>query len=169
MHHCTNCSSKVQGIDFDQSYIPVAHADSFRINIAITAMHRLTARILSVSNASHNTNVLISWRFCVGPPPYYLDWFEISYPNIPLSWDDGPFYIQFMNGIQGTKPSRRKCNQLLDTVVTILKYNKIAIDNSIYIKVFSDVTVSYLTVSTDDFINTNNYWRALDVGTKEKN
>ena len=66
-----------------------------------------------------------------------------------------------MNGIQGTKPSRRKCNQLLDTVVTILKYNKIAIDNSIYIKVFSDVTVSYLTFSTNDVINTTTNYTKL--------
>ena len=37
--HCANGSSKIQGIDFDQSYSTVAHADSFRINIAITYMH----------------------------------------------------------------------------------------------------------------------------------
>ena len=43
-------------------------------------------------------------------------------------------------------------------MVTIIKYKKITIDHSIYIKVFSDVTVSYLTVSTNDVIDTtNNY------------
>ena len=26
-HHCANGSSKIKGIDFDQSYSPVAHAD----------------------------------------------------------------------------------------------------------------------------------------------
>ena len=42
-------------------------------------------------------------------------------------------------------------------MVTINKYNKITIDNEIYIKVFSDVTVSYLTVSADAVLkNTNN-------------
>ena len=39
-------------------------------------------------------------------------------------------------------------------MVTILKYKKSTIDRSIYIKVFSDVIVSYLTVSTSDVINT---------------
>ena len=48
--HCANGSSQIKGIDFDQSYSPVAHAESFRINIAISSMHRLTARILDVSN-----------------------------------------------------------------------------------------------------------------------
>ena len=70
-------------------------------------MHRLTASILDVSNAFQNTNVPIHEIFCVSPPPYYLDWFERSYPNVPLNRYDGPFCLQCMNGIQGTKPSGR--------------------------------------------------------------
>ena len=61
-----------------------------------------------------------------------------------------------MDGIQGTKPSGRKWNILLDAVVTIIKYKKITIDHSIYIKLFYDLTVSYLKVSNDDILNTNN-------------
>ena len=37
--HCANGSSQIKGIDFDKSYSPVAHADYFRINIAIASMH----------------------------------------------------------------------------------------------------------------------------------
>ena len=59
-----------------------------------------------------------------------------------------------MNGYQGTKPSGIKWNRLLRTVVAILKYNNITIDHAIYIKFFTDVTVSYLTISTDDGLNT---------------
>ena len=73
------------------------HSDSFRINIAIASMHRLAARILDVSNAFKNTNVPIHERVCVSPPPYYLDWFEISYPNVPLNLDDVTFCLQCMN------------------------------------------------------------------------
>ena len=61
-----------------------------------------------------------------------------------------------MNGIQGTNPSVRQWNRLLDIVVTIIKYKKITIDHAIYIKVFTDGTVYYLTVSTDDVLNTTN-------------
>ena len=61
-----------------------------------------------------------------------------------------------MHGIQGTKPSGRQWNRLLDTVVKFLKYNKITIDHAIYIKVFNDRTVYYLTVSTDDVLNNTN-------------
>ena len=59
-----------------------------------------------------------------------------------------------MNEIQGTKPSGQQWNRLLDAVVKIIKYKKSIIDHAIYIKVFSDVTVSYLTFSTNDVINT---------------
>ena len=118
--HCANKSSQIKVIDFDQSYSPVANADSFRINISIASMHRLTARILDVSNVFQNTNVPVHERVCVSTPPYYLDWFEILYPNFPLNLDDGPLCLQCMNGIQGTNPDGRQWNRLLDAVVTIL-------------------------------------------------
>ena len=93
---------------------------------------------------------------CVNPPPYYLKRFEISYPDVSLNFDDVPFCLQCMNRIQGTKPAGRQWNRLLHEVVTIIKSKKITIDHVIYIKVFSDYTISYLTVSTDDVINTIN-------------
>ena len=92
--HCANGSYKIQGIDFDQSYSPVAHADFFIINITITDMHRFTVRIFYVSNASHNTIFPINSRVCVIPSHYYLDWFGKSYSIVPLNQDKGPFFIQ---------------------------------------------------------------------------
>ena len=41
-------------------------------------------------------------------------------------------------------------------MVTIIEYKKSTIFHAIYIKVFDAGTVSYLTVSTDDVINTTN-------------
>ena len=66
---CENGSSHIKGVDFDQSYSPVAHADLFRINISITDMHRLTVSILDVSNEFHNSNVPIHKIVCVYPQP----------------------------------------------------------------------------------------------------
>ena len=59
-----------------------------------------------------------------------------------------------MNGIRGTKPAGRQWNRLLDSVVTILKYKKSTVYHAIYIKVFTNGTVSYIKVSTDDVLNT---------------
>ena len=61
-----------------------------------------------------------------------------------------------MNNIQGTKLAGRKWKLLLDAVVTIQKYKKGKFYNIIYIKVFSDENVSYLTVSNDGVLNTTN-------------
>ena len=110
LRHCENGSSNIKYIGFDQSYSSVAHADSFRINITIAALHILTTRIFDVSNALHNTNVPIHERVCVSLSPYYLDWFERSYPNVHINQDEGPFCIQFMNRIQGTKPVGQQWN-----------------------------------------------------------
>ena len=74
--HCENGSFQIQGINFDKSYSPVAHASSFRIKIAISTIHILTAKILDVSNYLQNTSVPIHEIICVISPPYYLDWFK---------------------------------------------------------------------------------------------
>ena len=82
-------------------------------------MHRITARIFNVSNEFQNKNVPIHKRFCFSPPPYYLDWFERYYLNINLNRDDGPFYLQCINGIQGKKLAVLQWNILLGAVVTV--------------------------------------------------
>ena len=81
----------------------MAHTDSLRTKIAIADMHRLTDRILDVSDVFQNTNVTIHERVCVIPPPYYLEWFKISYPSVTINQDDGNFFLQYMNGIRVTK------------------------------------------------------------------
>ena len=134
----------------------MANADSFRINVYIASIHIITASILDVSNAFQNIKFLIHEIFCVSTPPHYLDWFERSYPNVPLNRDDVPFFLQCMNAIQGTKQAGRQWNRLLDEVVAILIYKKSTIYHAIYIKIFTDGTVYYLTVSTDYFLNNNN-------------
>ena len=54
------------------------------------------------------------------------------------------------------KSAGQQWNILLDAVVTIIKYKKSTTDHAIYIRVIPYKTVSYLTVSTDDVLNTTN-------------
>ena len=49
-----NGGSQIQGVDFDNSYIPVTRDESFIINIAIVAMHGFTASIFYVNNYFQN-------------------------------------------------------------------------------------------------------------------
>ena len=54
--HCENGSYQIQGIYFYQYYSPLIHADNFKINITITAIHRLTSSIFDVSSELQNKN-----------------------------------------------------------------------------------------------------------------
>ena len=78
------------------------------INIDIAAMHRLTTKILDISNYLQNKNVPINEIVCVSPPPYYLEWFEQFHPNVPLNKYSGPFCLQYINVIQGKKLTRQQ-------------------------------------------------------------
>ena len=78
----------------------MAHADSLRINIDIPSMHILTASTLDFSNAFQNKNVPIREIVFVSPPTFYLEWFERSYPNVPLNIYYGQFCLMCMNGIK---------------------------------------------------------------------
>ena len=151
VRHCENGSCMIQVVDINQSYSPVAYFDYLRINITNTDIHRLTASIWDVSNYLQNNHFPINEIVCVSLPPYNMDWFEKYYPNFLLNWYDVPFFIQYMNGIKGLKYLEENVIWILDTVVTINKYNKITIYHAIYIKVFYDETVSYLTVVDGPF------------------
>ena len=98
----------IQGVYLYNFYSPVSHSDFFIINIAIAATHILAASILSFSYAFHNTNVTIHDILFFSSLPYYLDRLERSYPKITLNQYGSPFYLQFMNRIQGTKLAGRK-------------------------------------------------------------
>ena len=53
-----------------------------------------------------------------------------------------------MNWFKFTNTAGHQWNILLCVVVIVIKYNKITIDNKIYIKLFPNGTVSYITAST---------------------
>ena len=96
--HCENESSQIQGVDFDQSYSLMGHADYFIINIDIADIHRFITMILDFIHYFQNKNVPNHERFCVIPPTYYLDWFEKYHPNVSLDQDDSTFFLQCING-----------------------------------------------------------------------
>ena len=61
-----------------------------------------------------------------------------------------------MNGIKVTNPAGNKWNRIIDAVFTVMKYKKITTDDIIYVKVFYYGNLSYLTLSTDDYMNNTN-------------
>ena len=61
-----------------------------------------------------------------------------------------------MNVIQETKPPGLQYNQLLDAVVTMMKYEKSTISHDIYINVFSNGIVSYVSFNINGVLNNTN-------------
>ena len=76
----------IQFIDIIQSYSPVSHYDYLRINITITYILRITARIWNVSNDFQNKHSPINEILCVSIPPYNMNYFEQYLPYFLLNW-----------------------------------------------------------------------------------
>lgn len=73
--------------------------------------------VLDVKNAFQNTNVPACKHMHISLPPYYLEWFRKVYPNVPVNPEDGPFCLQVMNSIQGTKPAGRQWYKTVDAML----------------------------------------------------
>ena len=116
-------------------------------------MYRLTSRILDVSNVFQNKCFPIHESVCVSSPSYYLDCSEKSYPNVPLNRYGSTFCLQQINDIQETKPAGRQWNPLINSVIKIIIYKKSTIYHDTSIMISSYVTVSCLTVTTDNVLN----------------
>ena len=61
-----------------------------------------------------------------------------------------------MNVIQETKPPGLQYNQLLDAVVTMMKYENSTTSHDIYINVFSNGIVSYVSFNINGVLNNTN-------------
>ena len=121
------------------------HADSFIINIVIASIHILNSNIFGCQQCFLEYKCSHLWKSLFHSTTVLSGIFWKSYLNVPINSYDGPF---FFNG--------RQWNRLPDEVVTILKYLKSTIHHSIYIKVFSDITVLYLMVYNDNVLNITN-------------
>ena len=79
-----------------------------------------------------------------------------SITRLFISIEIAVHFLQFMNGAQEKKTAVQNFNCLLDAVLKVLKYRNIKIDHAIYIRVFSNETVSYFIVFTNDVIKNPN-------------
>ena len=123
-------SSHIQYIYFDQSYSPVAHSESFRINISIADIYILTYRVLYESNSFKNEKF-----------PFMNDYVPFHYPIMYtglkdltpmfLSIDMMIYFSSMHECNSRINPSGIQFNRLHDAVITTLEYNKSTIDHDI--------------------------------------
>lgn len=149
--HCANGAPQLQGIDFDESYAPVAGACPVRTQLAISASWNLIVGVIDVTNAFQNTILPPHKREYVTLPPYYLEWFKRRHPLITVDETKGRLCIQACNGMQGTKPAGRNWNQALHAVLTTFGLQNVPAEQALYVLHTSDYLL-IVSVSTDDLL-----------------
>jgi hypothetical protein len=154
--HCANGAGMQKGVDYAESYAPVATACSIRIVVALAAGHNMTIGIADVKNAFQNTMLPVGQRAHLTMPPYYLQWFRRKYPMVkiePLASEADKYCLQSINAIQGTKPAGNQWNKILTNVLQHHKYKQNPIDHAVFVYHSSDMTqTQIICVSTDDFL-----------------
>ena len=143
-----------KGIDYDETHTSCLSARGFRTILAIAASDSLTLGTLDVRNAFQNTQRSVSERVLLTPPPFYLEWFNLRYPHLSISRDDGPFCLQAVNGIQGTKDIGRVWNIVLRKILMAppLEFTRLNSEPGVFVKHYPGNQKHIIGVSTDDFL-----------------
>ena len=102
---CANRPSMHEGIDFQNSYMPVGHIDSLRMIMCIAASKQLCCNLLDISDAFQNSIIFDPQEHVyLTLPPWYLEWFQCKWPDFKLaSMDIKLLVLQCLKSIQGTK------------------------------------------------------------------
>ena len=84
-------------------------------------------------------------------PPYYVEWFKLRYPNMPLPDGKVQLVIRLFNVCQGSVDAGMKWNQLLNKVMGKLGIHRSMRDLAVYSRKI-DGAMGILNVSTDDIL-----------------
>ena len=149
----SNGKNQVQGVDYEQSYSPVAKADSIRYCMAVAAEYGMSGYLLDVVNAFQS-------RFEHDPlkrqyltcPPGYIDWFRREYPNVPIpSTNPRDLVVQTLTTFQGEKDASNKFYSLVKPVLEEDDFVVSQSDKGIFTKAAGDHR-AMACLSTDDIL-----------------
>jgi hypothetical protein len=149
VHECTIGTTQQKGIDFDNSYSPVAENTSIRVMIAICAALKYTFGILDVKNAFQTTITKAKDRIYANMPPLYCEW--LCSQNINLDWDT-VYYCQCLNANQGRRDAGQLWYSLLASVLSKYGCVKSTIDHGFFVKSYDDGAKMYIALATNDLL-----------------
>ena len=110
--HCANGSVQIKGIDFFTSYSAIVTTDSVRVCLAFRASMNMLVFALDIGNAFQNTLVRVLQRIYVRCPPFYFEWFQTTYPNMPLPPLKTCYVLQAVHAIQGSRTAGNEWSEL---------------------------------------------------------
>jgi hypothetical protein len=149
VRECTIGTPQQQGIDFNNSYSPVAEITTIRVMIALSASLGYTFGILDVKNAFQTTITQAKDRIYVNMPPLYREWLHRQ--DIFLD-KDTTYYRQCLNANQGRRDAGQLWYQLLASVLKKYGCVKSTIDHGFFVKSFPDNAKLYIALATDDLL-----------------
>ena len=149
--HCANRSTMVKGLDYKESYAAIAVIDSCRIVIAIASRYGLIIFITDIKNAFQTTLLHPSERIYLHLPPYYLQWFNETYPTHRLPPAKTIYILQSIHAVQGTKPAGRQWNDQITALFKTMGMKRNVTDNAVWVSI-RGTDIAILISETDDFM-----------------
>jgi hypothetical protein len=149
VRECTIGTPQQKGIDFDNSYSPVAENTTIRVMIAVCASLQYTFGILDVKNAFQTTITKAKDRIYVNMPPLYREWLRSQDINLDR---DTVYYRQCLNANQGRRDAGQLWYSLLASVLSKYGCIKSTIDHGFFVKSYDDGAKLYIALATDDLL-----------------
>jgi hypothetical protein len=149
VRECTIGTPQQKGIDFDNSYSPVAENTTIRVMIAVCAALQYTFGILDVKNAFQTTITKAKDRIYVNMPPLYREWLRSQDINLDR---DTVYYRQCLNANQGRRDAGQLWYSLLASVLSKYGCIKSTIDHGFFVKSYDDGAKLYIALATDDLL-----------------
>ena len=154
LRHCVN-GKQIKGDDkYGPTYALTISPETLRFQIAYYAAYGLKLQTGYCSNTFQCTYEPdpTKWILCY-LPPYYLQWWNIRYPNDAIDPDKGPFAMQAAQKIQGKPHAGNRWKENLDKHLTKHGYNCNNVDKAFY--TYHDNTIdlqAMLSTTVDDFL-----------------
>ena len=84
----------------NNSHYTTCLADRMRFNLAILAYFYMWISVVGIVNFFQNTIRDTKEKDYMHLPPYYLEWFNFTYPNVKVTLDKGRLVVQLFNVCQ---------------------------------------------------------------------
>lgn len=130
------CSQKY-GIDYEETFAPVAKLTSIRILLSLAAKYTLTLHQMDVETAFLNR--LSNGDIYMAQPDGYIDEVHLDY------------VCQLKHSLYGLKQSPRMWNQTIDKFMLEIGFKKCEADHCIYVK-WDDQDMIFVALYFDDLI-----------------
>ena len=91
-----------------------------RFTVAVSAFYSLWLSVADIVNCFQNTMRNLDDKIYMKLPPYYLEWFELRHPNIPLPQTKEKLILRLFNVCQGSVDVGMQWNALFNKVISKL-------------------------------------------------